>query len=108
MDCEVKIIFENDNELADIEAECKEYRRDVVVEIDNRRYKVFIISLSRLQQDFKSEFEYSGYYESEPNMILVQNTTKKEIIATINKMYRCKYFEALDNFGFYPAPETYG
>lgn len=106
MDCEVKIVFENDDELTDIDAEYKGYRRDIIVQVGKRKYRVFVISLGRLQQDFKREFEYSGYYESEPNMILVQNTTREEIVETIKKMYECKYFECLDNYGFYPSADT--
>lgn len=104
MDCE--IIFEDNTKLADIEGEDRGYRSDIIVRIGNRSYQIYVTSLIRLQQDFETEFEYKGYFQSEPNMVLVQNTTRNEIIETIKKMYECGYFEALDNFGFYPSADT--
>lgn len=96
----MKIIYENDTELAEYEALDKGYRGDIIVKIENRKYKVYVISLSRLQQDFETELEDSGYYLSEPNTILVKETSKKEIEDIITQMYRCKYFQRLDNMGF--------
>lgn len=100
-----EIYFEDDTNLATIEGEDKGYRSDVIVRIGNRRYQVYVTSMIRLQQDFETEFAYKGFFQSEPNMILVKNTTKQEIIETIKKMYECGYFETLDNFGFCPASE---
>ena len=37
---------------------------------------------------------------AEPNTILVNDVTKKEIENTIMEMYKCKFFERLDNYGF--------
>lgn len=54
----------------------------------------------RLQQDFETEQEESGYYLSEPNTIVVKETSKKEIEDIIMQMYKCKYFQRLDNMGF--------
>lgn len=54
----------------------------------------------RLQQDFEKELQDLGYYMAEPNMILVNDVTKKEIEYTIMEMYKCKFFERLDNCGF--------
>lgn len=96
----LEIIYENDTELAEYEALDKGYRGDIIVKIENRKYKVYVISLSRLQQDFETELEDSGYYLSEPNTILVKETSKKEIEDIITQMYRCKYFQRLDNMGF--------
>ena len=96
----LKIIYENDTELAEWEAHNKGYREDVVVIINDKKYKIYIISMVRLQQDFEKELQDSGYYMAEPNMILVNDVTKKEIEYTIMKMYKCKFFDRLDNGGF--------
>lgn len=61
---------------------------------------MYVISLLRLQQDFETELEDSGYYLSEPNTILVKEASKKEIEDIITQMYRCKYFQRLDKMGF--------
>lgn len=96
----LEIIYENDTELAEYEALDKGYRGDIIVKIESKKYKVYVISLLRLQQDFETELEDSGYYLSEPNTILVKETSKKEIEDIITQMYRCKYFQRLDNMGF--------
>lgn len=96
---EPKIIFEDDTELAGFEALNKGYR-GVIVKVDKKVYKVYVTSMIRLQQDFETEIQDSGYYLSEPNMIIVKETTKQEIEDTIIRMFKCKYFERIDNSGF--------
>lgn len=96
----IKIIYEEDTELAEYEALNKGYRADVVVVIGNKKYKVYIISMIRLQQDFEMEQQDSGYYMAEPNTLIVKEVTKKEIEHVVSEMHKCKYFERLDNNGF--------
>lgn len=67
---EFNIIYEENTELAEIEAFNKGYRGDVVVIIGEKRYKVYISSMIRLQQDFETEQRDSGYYMAEPNTLL--------------------------------------
>lgn len=38
---------------------------------------------------------------SEPNMLIVKEVTKKEIEYIINEMYKCSFFERLDNNGYF-------
>lgn len=95
-----EIIYEDDTELAEYEALNKGYRGDIIVIIGEKKYKVYIVSMLRLQQDFETEQEESGYYLSEPNTIVVKETSKKEIEDIIMQMYKCKYFQRLDNMGF--------
>ena len=97
---EPKIIFEEDTELAEFEALNKGYRGDVIVKVDKKVYKVYVTSMIRLQQDFETVIQDSGYYLSEPNMIIVKETTKQEIEDTIIRMFKCKYFDRIDNSGF--------
>lgn len=96
----IKIIYEEDTELAEYEALIKGYRADVAVVIGDKKYRVYIISMIRLQQDFEMEHKDSGYYMAEPNTLIVKEVTKKEIEYVISEMYNCKYFERLDNNGF--------
>lgn len=96
----IKIIYEEDTELAEYEALIKGYRADVVVVIGDKKYRVYIISMLRLQQDFEVEYQDSGYYMAAPNILIVKEVTKKEIEYVISEMYNCKYFECLDNRGF--------
>ena len=97
---EYKIIYEDDTELAEYEAINRGCRKDVIVIIGEKQYKMHIISLIRLQQDYEIERKDFGFYLAEPNTLIVQDVTKKEIEAIIAKMYQCKYFERVDNRGF--------
>lgn len=92
---EIKIIYEDDTELAEIEARDRGCRRDVIVEIGDKRYPIEIISMVRLQQDFELEKRNYGYYMTEPNMLIVEDVTKEEIQKIVVKMYHCKFFERL-------------
>lgn len=47
----------------------------------------------RLQQDFESETQNYVFYASEPNLVLVKEANKGEIVETIKKLYEQKYFE---------------
>lgn len=96
-----QIIYEDDTELADYEALNKGYRKDVIVVIGEKKYKLYVTSMVRLQQDFELEQENYGYYMPEPNTVFVKDVTKTEIEAVIAKLYQEKYFGRLDEFGFW-------
>ena len=97
---EYKIIYEDDTELAALKAIERGYRSDVIVEVGEKKYKVCIMSMIRLQQEFKEERQYYGYYCANPNMLLVEDATKEEIEKVIKAAFEEKYFEKLDNQGF--------
>lgn len=93
------VIFEDDSELATFEAINKGYRGDVIVQIGDNAYKVYITSMTRLLQDFEQEVAESGFYLPEHNTIIVQEVTRSEIECTIERLYRCKYFESINALG---------
>lgn len=96
----MKIVYEDNSELANFEAENKGYRKDVIVELNNKYYKLYIITFQRLQQDFEMEYRDSHYYLQEPNTIIVNTMSKDEIEFVIEKMSKSDYFEKLDRKGF--------
>ena len=59
---EIKILYENDTELAEYEALNEGYRNDVIVVIGEKKYKMYITSPLRLQQYFETEQEDCGFY----------------------------------------------
>lgn len=89
----INIYFGEDSELAEYEAISKGYRIDIYVEIENDFFNVNVYSMIRLKQDFESEVESYGFYAIDPNLIIVNNTTKNEIIFTLNKLYGQEYFQ---------------
>ena len=96
----LEIIYEDDTELAEFEALNKGYRKDVIIKLGEKKYKVYITSMVRLQQDFEAEYQDTGYYYPEPNMVIVKDVTKEEISGVIQKLYNCKFFERIDKMGF--------
>lgn len=90
---EISVFFSEDSDLTEYEAINKGYRTDVFVGIENYTYHLRIYSMIRLQQDFKSEIENYGYFAVEPNLIIVEEVCKAEIIRTIFKLFEQKYFD---------------
>lgn len=91
----IKIYFEHDSELTEYESINKGYRLDVFVQIQNDIYNVKVYSILRLQEDFISEIEEYGFYAVEPNLIIVKETRKEEIVSTIIKLYEQEYFQEI-------------
>ena len=92
MDGEVFCI--DNSELASFEAENKGYRGDIYVRLFNDKiYKLNVYDITRFKQDFEVEFQEYGFYSIEPNLIIVNEVTKSEIIKTIEGLYRQKYFD---------------
>lgn len=96
---EIGVYFLDDSELAEYEAISKGYRIDVYVKTDTDFYNVRVYTLIRLQQDFDSEIENYGFYAIEPNLILVKEATKEEIVFTLKKLKEQKYFEEIRPMG---------
>ena len=97
----MKIQYENDTELAEFEAFYKEYRRDIVGEIGEKKYRIYATTITRLIQDYETESKLNGFFQVEPNLIIVDTVTKETIEKTINNLAQCKYFDSIDNLGFY-------
>ena len=93
---ELRIYFSDDTELIEYEAIMKGYREDVYVYLKENVYKMSVYTLIRLQQDFDTELQMSGYYSVEPNLILVKETSKFEITRTINKLFSQGYFQRIN------------
>lgn len=100
MKVEIEIIFEDESELAEYEALNKGRRIDVIVHIGEKKYKLYVIHIKRLQQDFESEIEDNGYYFTDPLTIIVNDMEKEVIKKTIMNLYKDKYFDVIDRRGF--------
>lgn len=92
---EINIYFLYDSELTEFEAIQKGYRVDVYVKVENQYFNLKVFDIVRLQQEFQSEVSKEGYYAIEPNLILVKEVNKKEIVYTIKSLYKQKYFEEI-------------
>ena len=92
---QMNIYFSMDTELSEYEAINKGYRVDVYAAIGKDIFNLKVYTLTRLQQDFETECETNGFYSVEPNLVLVRDADKDEIINTIDELYRQRYFESL-------------
>lgn len=97
-----EIVYSDDSELTEYEAEQKGWWPNIVVKIGDKRYNICIMSMLRLQQDFQFKIDRVGWYNTIPNTIIVENVVKKEIEHVIMQLYKSKYFDMLDNMGFFP------
>lgn len=89
----IRILFSEDNEIAEMESvECHGHRLDVIVVIGDRVYHPELYSADRFIlecQDFlKSNHNYRRLY----NVILVQKPDKQTIINTILELAKTSYF----------------
>jgi len=91
----IEIYFEDDSELIEYEAISKGYRNDIFIKNGKEVFHIRVYSIIRLQQDFESEIEAYGFYAVEPNLVLVNDTSKEEIVSTINKLYEQGYFSEI-------------
>lgn len=100
MKSEIEIIFEYNEERDHQECFWKGCRNDVIVRTNTSRYRLSIINLKRLQQEYEDSIESDRYYCSDPNTILVRNVTPEEIMYTIHRLHERGYFDKLDRYGF--------
>lgn len=95
----IEIYFQNDSELAEYEAISKGYRHDVFVKTNEGIFNIRVYTIIRLQEDFQSQVESYGFYDVEPNLILVNDTNKEEIVSIINRLHEQGYFSEIKSKG---------
>lgn len=91
----MNIRFDELSERDIFEAECKGYLSGLKVDIDGKTYVVNIYSLGRLNQDFQTEMEYNGYYDTEPNLIILDEVTPEKIKFVLDIHYKAGYFDEI-------------
>lgn len=91
----INIYFMDNTELSEYEAIQKGYRLDVFVKVNNQYFNLRVYDIIRLQQEFESEINSKDYYAVEPNLILVKEVNKNEIVNTIKSLHKQKYFEEI-------------
>ena len=91
----VEIFFSEDSEYTEFYAPQKGWRGDIWVKIDQNAYNISAFIPLRLQQDFDHEIGRCGHYFPDPNLIFVKETSKAEIISTINWLAEQGYFSGL-------------
>lgn len=92
------IYFKSNDELLEMEALHKGCRNDVYVQIDGNFYKVACYDTVRIIQDFDSRYKEYGYYDIDPNLILLKEVTTSTIVETILKLVKHDFFKDLGSY----------
>lgn len=88
-----EVIFLYDDYSSNLDAPVRGYRSYIFVKIMSELYHITAYDIVRLRQDMETELEYQGFFPIEPNIILVREVTKEEILTTIKGLYENKYFD---------------
>lgn len=83
------------DERTEFEAIAKGWRNDIYVKSGSQYYHLNVYDIVRLKQDFETELEDYGIYNSDPNMVLVNEVSRDEIKRQVARLYENKYFEAI-------------
>jgi hypothetical protein len=96
MDQSLRIFCQDNSELSEFEASSRGYRSDIFVGVNSKNYyHLNVYDIVRLKQDFDSEINYYGFFGIEPNVILVNKVTLKEIKYTVEMLFRQNYFDKI-------------
>jgi len=91
----ISIYFSEDTEVSEYEGVHKGRRPDVYVKINGDVFNLRVYDLVRLQQSFESGCEQYGQYHVEPNLVLVREVSKPEIIEALIVLHGQRYFEEI-------------
>lgn len=90
----IKIFLSENNDRVEEESILRGCRTDVLVEIDGFYYKPFINTLERLSQEITDAFVRSASYDIDPCQIIVQSSSRDNIIKTILFLHNKGFFNA--------------
>ena len=90
-----EIFFSIDDELTDLDIQEKGWRGDVIVKIGEALFNPTIITLQRLMQEFNDAISQEQVYNIDPNLILVEQTEKRQIIKTLKELFLNGYFNKI-------------
>ena len=90
---DIKIYFDEDSEYSEFNYNNKDYRLGIVVVSNNHIYKINIYGITRLNQEFDESANNGEIFYVEPNLIIVEEVNKQNIINAILGV--CKEFHFL-------------
>ena len=91
----IRIYFSVDTEFSEYEFTQKGYRIDVYAKVGEELFNIRVYTLVRLQQDFIRAWEICGEYMAEPNLVIVRDTSKDEIIRTVYSLFSHGFFKQI-------------
>ncbi len=80
---DIKIYFDEDSEYSEFNYNNKDYRLGIMVVSNNHIYKINIYGITRLNQEFDESTNNGEIFYVEPNLIIVEEVNKQNIINAI-------------------------
>jgi len=82
----------DNSDRTEVESSHRGYRDDIFVCVDGQIFNVIIYDIVRLQQDFETRIQEEQYFDIEPNIVLVREVKRENIIFTLEKLQEDDYF----------------
>lgn len=79
----IKIFFDEDNEYSEFTYYEKDCRFGIIVVLNEKKYKINVYGITRLNQEFNECIKNNEIFFVEPNLIIVKDVTKQNIIDAI-------------------------
>ncbi|TYA11220.1 hypothetical protein FRY98_18795 [Paenibacillus faecis] len=76
----------DNSDRTEVESSHRGYRDDIFVCVDGQIFNVIIYDIVRLQQDFETRIQEEQYFDIEPNIVLVREVKRENIIFTLEKL----------------------
>ncbi len=90
----LKIFLSENNDRVEEESILRGCRADVLVEVNDCYYKPFVNTLERLSQEVNDAFAQGVAYDIDPCQIIVQTSSRDNIIKTILFLHEEGFFDA--------------
>ena len=75
----LSIFYLDNSELKESDSIDRGYRSDIYICINNMFYNLNVYDIVRLKQDFETEYQSYGFFNIEPNVIIVNNVNTEAI-----------------------------
>ena len=80
---DIKIYFDEDDEYSEFTWKNKDYRTGIIVVSHEKQYKINVYGITRLNQEFDDCIRDGETFYVEPNLIIVKEVTKQNIIKSV-------------------------
>ncbi len=89
----IKIFVAEDTEYTELTSIDKGSRNDVIVQIGNKIFHPIFYHIFTLTQEYNESITKGKIYEIDNALILVEKTSKEEIIRAVLSLYESKFFD---------------
>ena len=92
---EIQVFCTDNSDYAEVVCIDKGYRGDIYVKVNDEYFNLNVYDPVRLKQDFEHEYEEYGFFFSDPNLVIVPEVNRQEIVEIAKHLFKSKYFERI-------------